>query len=101
MRESFILWTPQRITAHAGKNYTVIDSAKNKRGFFAGNQPVSNCAKNERPRGKPRGIKERNPQEHTQQAAGYSSSRESGINRRDKLCGARQQPRRIVPSADG
>jgi hypothetical protein len=35
---------------------------------------------NERPRGKPRGIKERNPQEHTQQAAGYSSSRESGIN---------------------
>jgi hypothetical protein len=35
---------------------------------------------NERPRGKPCGIKERNPQEHTQQAAGYSSSRESGIN---------------------
>jgi hypothetical protein len=35
--------------------------------------------RNERPRGKPRGIKERNPQEHTQQAAGYSSSRESGI----------------------
>jgi hypothetical protein len=35
---------------------------------------------NERPRGKPRGIQERNPQEHTQQAAGYSSSRERGIN---------------------
>jgi hypothetical protein len=35
---------------------------------------------NERPRGKPRGIKERNLQEHTQQAAGYSSSRESGVN---------------------
>jgi len=34
---------------------------------------------NERPRGKPRGITERNPQEHTQQAAGYSSSRKSGI----------------------
>jgi len=34
---------------------------------------------NERPRGKPRGITERNPQEHAQQAAGYSSSRKSGI----------------------
>jgi hypothetical protein len=29
---------------------------------------------------RPRAIKKRNPQEHTQQAAGYSSSRESGIN---------------------
>jgi hypothetical protein len=37
-------------------------------------------AENERPRGLPRGIQERNPQEHTQQAAGYSSSRERGIN---------------------
>jgi len=35
---------------------------------------------NEQPRGKPRGITERNPQEHAQQAAGYSSSRKSGIN---------------------
>jgi len=34
---------------------------------------------NEQPRGKPRGISMRNPQEHAQQAAGYSSSRESGI----------------------
>jgi hypothetical protein len=49
---------------------------------------------NEQPRGKPRGIKDRNPQElsskprilhktkmkNAGQAAGYSSSRESGIN---------------------
>jgi hypothetical protein len=41
--------------------------------------------KNELPRGKPRGIKERNPQEHAQQAAGYSSSRESGIKKRKWL----------------
>jgi hypothetical protein len=34
---------------------------------------------NEQPRGLPRGINERNPQEHTQQAVGYFSSRESGI----------------------
>jgi hypothetical protein len=38
---------------------------------------------NERPRGKPRGIQERNPQEHTKQAARYSSSRERGIKSKD------------------
>jgi hypothetical protein len=36
--------------------------------------------KNERPRG----IQERNPQEHTRQAAGYSSSRECGIKCRGR-----------------
>jgi hypothetical protein len=49
---------------------------------------------NERPRGKPRGIKERNPQEHTRQAAGYSSSRESGI----KATGTSTISRRNYPS---
>jgi len=42
---------------------------------------------NERPRGKPRGITERNPQEHAQQAAGYSSSRKNGIKARSPLPG--------------
>jgi hypothetical protein len=41
--------------------------------------PAMNYSQNEQPRGKPRGITERNTQEHAQQAAGYSSSRKSGI----------------------
>jgi hypothetical protein len=44
-RESVILRKSRRKSAHAGKHYTVLDSAK-KKAFFVGNLPVLNRAWN-------------------------------------------------------